>query len=516
MKSRKPLVALLLAVALLATCLAGCGGQNTSDTADGSGTTASSGRTRSTTTGQADNSLTIAINDIIDTLDPQLFARNMENLINMQIFEPMFYRDNDGNQVNILIDSMTENEDGSVDFVLKEGIQFQSGDTLKAEDIAYTLERCETSPICSALYGPIIMTITDDTHFTWQFEGATFDDLYAYIEVMLVVNKSYCEEFISDPSEDLGFNTDGTGAYQFVEHASNGDVTLERFEGYHGEAPIDTLYFRYVTGSQETAFEAGDLDYATYTPTNFELIQEYENVTTQTQFLNGVTFLAVNCTEGAPTSDLRVRQAIAYCMNKDDITIIGSSGAGTPAYNLANPLVQHYGDVADHFEQDIETANALMTEAGYSESNPLELTLIVPSNRADWPAACEIMKEELEQSYFVVNIEQVPDTSRYFTYDFDLGMLSIILTTQFNSYAPMFQLDSGINLSGIDDSAILETFSNMTDEASTQEAMKAATESLAYIPLFYNSDHYAFDSNLNPGPYNVELSGFLYREFSWK
>ena len=126
------------------------------------------------------------------------------------------------------------------------------------------------------------------------------------------------------------------------------------------------------------------------------------------------------------------------------------------------------------------------------------------------------MKEELEQSYFTVNIEQVADTSRFFTYDFDLGMLSITLATQFSSFAAMYQEGSGIDLSGINDPEITAAFSAMTDEATTQNAMKVATESLAYIPLFYNTAFYAFDSNLNAGAYSAELTNFLYREFSWK
>ena len=516
MKKMKALAAMLLAVALTVSCLSACGSDTAGNNSNADGGTTATGQTRPTTTGQADNSLTVAMDDQVSTLDPELFTRQSEDSVIAQIYEPLFYMDNDGTEVNLLIEAYTENEDGSVDFVLKSDVKFHSGDTLKAEDVEYTLARSENSPICSQLYGNIVMTITDDTHFTWEFPNAGFQDLKTYIQLMRIVNKSFCEELISDPNESLEMNEDGTGPYAFVEKTSNGDVTLERFADYHGEASIDTIRFMYLTGSQETAFEAGDLDYAEYGATNFDLIQEYANVTPLTQVLNKVSFLICNCTDGSPTSDLRVRQAIAYCLNKDDITAIGTNGAGTPAYNIATPLVQHYADVCDHFAQNVDTANALMAEAGYSESSPLELTLIVSAAEPSWVSACEVMKEELEQSYFTVNIEQVADTSRFFTYDFDLGMLSITLTTQFSSFAAMYQEGSGIDLSGINDPEITAAFSAMTDEATTQNAMKVATESLAYIPLFYNTAFYAFDSNLNAGAYSAELTNFLYREFSWK
>lgn len=508
------MTALLMALLLLVSCLSGCGSsQNGGNTSGGA---AASGKSRPTTTGQADNTLTAALADVVSTLDPQLFTRQSEDTIIAQIYEPLFYIDNDGNVVNLLIDSYTENEDGSVDFVLKSDVKFHSGDTLKAEDVEYTLSRCENSPICSPLFGTVEMTITDDTHFTWRFPSSTFEDLKVYIQALRIVNKSFCEEIISAPGEDIGMHADGTGAYQFAEKNSNGDVTLERFADYYGEASIDTLYFKYLTGSEETAFEAGDLDFAKYGATNYKLIKDYENVTAISQVLNSVCFLIVNCTDGSPTSDLNVRQAMAYCLNREDITSIGSSDAGTPAYNLANPLIKYYADVCDHYDQNVDTANSLMAEAGYSESNPLPLTLIVMSNYPDWVSACEVMKEELEQSYFSVNIEQVADSSRFFTYDFDIGMLSIALTSQFDSYSVLFDMSSGIDLAGIEDPEIQAAFEAISDEASTQNAMKVATESLAYIPLFYNTNFYAADSNLNVGPYSTELSLFMFRQFSWK
>lgn len=93
---------------------------------------------------------------------------------------------------------------------------------------------------------------------------------------------------------------------------------------------------------------------------------------------------------------------------------------------------------------DVEKANALMTEAGYSESNKLPLTLIVSSSRTDWVSACEVLKEELEQSYFTVNIEEISDTARFDNHDFDLGMIGIGLTSQFRSYEALFNLDTGL------------------------------------------------------------------------
>ena len=50
----------------------------------------------------------------------------------------------------------------------------------------------------------------------------------------------------------------------------------------------------------------------------------------------------------------------------------------------------------------------------------------------------------------------------------------------------------------------------------TGMGLSAAAGLNAYIPLFYNTYFYAFDGDLNHGPMYNEISGFLYRDFSWK
>lgn len=479
---------------------------------------ADSGKTRATTNGRAENSLSVDITEMVTTLDPQLFASQIEDTIIIQLYEPLLMIEDDGSYTKVLAEDYTVNEDGSVDFVLKDA-KFHSGDTVKAEDVEYTLSRIELSALVSPMYGLVDMEITDDTHFRWSFPyaemGAGFDDLMPYIQNVNIVNKSWAEDRISDRNDKLGIEEDGSGAYCFESMADNGDVVLRRFEAYHGSASIDTLYFRLVTGDPELAFESGDLDLATYKKSTFDIISQYDNVGTKVFNVNNVGFLILNCSEGFPTADYRVREAIAYALSREDLAAIASDDGGTVAYNLATPLVTYYADNADHFDFDLDRANELMSEAGYSKSNKANLTLIVMSAYPDWVSCCEVVKEMLEQSYFTVKIEQIPDTARYFVGDYDLGLISIGLTTNFASYSALFDMETGLNLAMYTEPDVLEAFAGATDEAGTQNAMKVATESLAYYPIFYPAFFSAFDSNLNSGNYYASYNGFLYRDFSW-
>lgn len=509
----KSLIAVML-VLIMVFSVTACGTKTPAD---------ASGKVRTTTSGKKDNSMTLPMKEITTTLDPQLHGLQVEDTIGHQVYEPLIQENNAGEIEKVLVEDYVVNEDGSaVEFTLKSGVKFHSGDVLTSEDVAYSLTRCELSPLASALFMYATIEVVDDTHFTMNFpyaaEGAGFYDLYPYFQSFLIANKSFCEEKIAAPTDDLGYNVDGTGAYAFTEISNTGDITLKRFADYHGTASIDTVYYKVITGSHPFAFESGDIDFATYTATDFEALSEYTNVYAYKQAANNVYFVINNCSEASPLNDIRVREAAARTMNRADISLMATGGSGDVAYNMATPLVNYYGDVCDHYDVDIEKANSLMTEAGYSAEKKCEITLICMADPS-WVAGCEIIKENLEQSHFAVTIEQIPDTTRYFTLDFDMGFIAIGLTTAFNSYSVLFDDASGFNLAGVSgdlQASTLEAFANISDEATTHEAMKAVADTLAYIPVCYTTTFLAFDSDLECGEFYVSQGSFLVRQFSWK
>lgn len=506
MRKIKSLIAIVLVVLLALSCVACAGGTGA--------------KKRATTTGKKDNTLTLAINDEVTTFDPLLFKLSVEDGVNSSMYEPLFYMDNDGNFIWCVAESMDRNDDGSVTFHLRKDLKFHSGDILKAEDVVYTYERTAYSTAMSALAQTTVLTAIDDNTVKMEFPmgdmGYNFDVLYPYMLMTKIMNKSYVETIISSPDQDVKFNVDGTGPYKLESKADNGDVTIVAFEDYYQEVPIKTIKYKFLSGDAEAAFEAGDIDMTLYSATNFDKIKEYENVGSFSISVNNVSFLINNCTADSPLSDPTVRQAITYAINRQDICTIGSNDAGTVAWNLANPMIKHYTD-GTVIEQNADKAKELMAAAGYSESNPCNVTAIVMSAMPEQVAACEVLKEMLDACYFNVTIEQVADTARYFTYDFDLGFISIALTTDFMSYGDMFRMETGLNLAGIEDDTVLAAFDKMADGTaeSAQAAMKTATESNAYIPLWYNTFFYAHDKDLNVGPFYGEMSGFLYRDFSW-
>lgn len=474
---------------------------------------------RKSTNGKADNTLTIALHEPTVSLDPQHFTSTSDNELVRQIYDGLFHIENDDTLTLDLAESMEEDpETGDVAVKLLEGVKFHSGDVLTSEDVEYTFSRIELSTLTSVIYGLVTVETVDDLNFIMHFPlyeaGYGFGALASYIESLLIVNKSFVETITDDVNEDIKLNVDGTGAYMFNGIESNGDVILVKNPEFWGEAGMDKLCFRYISGDSTTAFEAGDIDYAQYMAGNVKVLDNYTNVEKDAIILNSIGFVVMNCTEGAPTADLKVRQAAAYCMNQEDLAIIAG---GEPSYIFSGPLVR-YADqsLVDHFDVDIEKANALMKEAGYSDSNKLAVSLLCYSGYPDWVAACEAMKEQLEKSYFTVTIDQTADLSPYYNYSHDMAFISVNVGTEYAGYGAMFDMGTGLNLAGYVDDELLAKIYACNTEETVHEAMKEATETLAYIPVFSPALYFGFDDGLDHPEFLNSMSGFLYRYFSWK
>ena len=117
-----------------------------------------------------------------------------------------------------------------------------------------------------------------------------------YLDILVILNKSWAEERIESPTDILGMEEDGTGAYCFDSIADNGDVTLKRFADYHGEAGFDTIYMKVITGDTEMAFESGDLDMSRYKKSTYDVVAEYDNVLANEYPVNSVGFMSVGLT----------------------------------------------------------------------------------------------------------------------------------------------------------------------------------------------------------------------------
>ncbi|WP_029135896.1 ABC transporter substrate-binding protein [Nakamurella lactea] len=133
----------------------------------------------------------------------------------------------------------------------------------------------------------------------------------------------------------------------------------------------------------------------------------------------------------AATSKLAVRQAMAMAIDRSQVALIGEGGQ-QPAANQSGivlPTFEKYYDAgavaaAGFDKPNPAKATELLASAGYSPSNPLNLSVITVTGYTDWDASLAVIKQNLAPIGINLTVEDLAQqtyNSRLYTGDFDLA-----------------------------------------------------------------------------------------------
>ena len=134
---KKRLTAFLLLAALLCAALTGCGGGSTEQTpAEKEPSTPDAAPVA--------NEITVGIaQDLDDSLDPHKTVKAGTREVMFNVFEGLVKPTPDGDLTPAVAENYTVSEDRlTYTFTLREGVKFHNGDTVTAEDVVYSINRC--------------------------------------------------------------------------------------------------------------------------------------------------------------------------------------------------------------------------------------------------------------------------------------------------------------------------------------------------------------------------------------
>lgn len=356
---KKRVFVLLAAAVLLCGILTGCGGNP--DAGSQSGTSGDSGSA-------AKDTLVVAIPDAPSYMDPQVQAAIATFRVTTQMFDRLVSLDNDMNLIPGLAESWDVVDDKTTVFHLRQGVKFHNGEEMTSEDVKYSLERCIASSGVNYNY-LIIDTITCDDDYTVTI--TTKEPFNALLpRLTLDAASIICKSADTSP-EEFNRHPVGAGPYKFVSWELGGDVVLEAFEDYYKGAPaVKRVIFRTIPEAINRAIglETGEVDLAyDLGITDLESLVGNDKVTTLTTPSNTVWYLGMNV-QKAPLDNVKVRQAIACAINPQDYIDIVFSGEASLAHNTMLPAgVEGYAPDTVPYDYNVETAKALLAEAGYAD-----------------------------------------------------------------------------------------------------------------------------------------------------
>ena len=526
-KSLKPLTAVFCAAALTLGLTACSGGNTSADTGSASDTeSASSAGQEAAGSGSASGrtDLNLRISDAFSTVDPHNLSLNSDIMLSRQVYEPLYWINDEGEEIPMLATEYSVSEDGLTwTFQLREGVTFQNGDPLTAQDVVYSYERCFDNAYMQEKVEAIdSVTAPDDStvemHLKYQFSP-----LMEKIAAIGIVSQSFAEANMDDQGL-LGFNACGTGAYSVKEAIPDVSITLEAYSGYWGgEAPIKTLNFEQITDETTavTAFEAGEIDVMSIPSANWAQISESGQYNTDSRPSNHVVYLIFN-TEAAPFDNRELRQAIAYAINREDIIAVAADGLADPATSLARSYMLGYTEDHMTYENDPEKAKDLLAEAGYPDG--LDIGSMKTMSGSYFEKVMQVVQSQLAEIGITSTIEGMDGNSLVedcITGNFTLADMGQNLSLDYDFLKTYFNEEyiNGLNMARVSDSQIQELFeqgASTTDKeerlAIYQEIEDLTQELCAYVPLYNLQTTTAWNKDLN---YTPSVTGVLYKDCSW-
>lgn len=408
MKKRRSVLALLL-VAALTVVLGGC--QDGKDgKADSSDTTSSQVSTESTTAGEPvmGGSIVVGIpQDLEDSLDPHKSVAAGTKEILFNIYEGLVKPDEEGNLKDAVAESHTISEDGKeYTFKLRSGVKFHDGTTVTAEDVKYSIERCagingDGTPLVEAFSNVDKVEIPDESTIHIYLKESDTEFL-SYLTVAI----------IPEHASDLETNPVGTGPFHYVSRSPQENIIIEKFADYwdtDNQAYLDKVTFKIVgdTNAVVTGLKAGTLDmYARIDSTQRAQLEGDDAFQIYEGGMNLVQALYLN-NEVEPLNNVKVRQALCYAANRQEVLDMIADGKGTIIGSSMFPAFGKYymPELADKYNQDIEKAKELLKEAGYPDG--FDLTITVPNNYQQHIDTAQVLVEQFKAIGVNAKIQQI-------------------------------------------------------------------------------------------------------------
>jgi extracellular solute-binding protein family 5 len=324
--------------------------------------------------------LTMAQKAEIKTLDPQKATDSVSRSIIKLINQTLVYIDNEGNIVPELAQEITKVSPKETLIKIKNDIKFSNGETLTIDDVLFSLERAKASPKMSQdLYMIESFEKVDDRtlKINTLYDAGNLLHKLASGGVAIINKKAF---------EEDENNIVGTGMFKLKEWVAGEKLVLERNEFFKdSKSNIDTLVVKFVpeANSRMIMLETGEIDLARdLLPLDFQKISEDTKFTTVEVETPSNMFLGFDL-RNELLADKRVRQAIAYAINNEDLVKTVFNGSASVATSPVPKITTGHNENSNNYPQDIEKAKQLLAEAGYPNGFNIELFVSEDNQRID-------------------------------------------------------------------------------------------------------------------------------------
>jgi len=344
------------------------------------------------------------------TYDPYKTTDLNAQKVHYQIFESLFYEARDGTyQPAICLSYEMNDKKDVITFTIREGVKFHNGATVTPEDVAFSLNTSIASSFTGKVTGAMDRAEVVDGKVALYLKfpfGPIFGCLVN--ANCAIVPKAAYE---ADP-DGFAHKPVGAGPYMLGEIKSGETVTLNAFPDYwRGEAALKTVVDVIITDNTAAllALEAGQLDM-------MQPSQDYSDRpalmanprVTYYETPQAVVFCVGFNTSKGLFSDKRLRQAVAYAVDREDMILGAVNGMATPTEAVIIPMNPQYPVGFKAIPYDLDKAKALLAEAGYPNGLTTTARVIGATN---YTKPAEVLQAQLRKIGINLKIEPMERNS---------------------------------------------------------------------------------------------------------
>ncbi|MFV0452258.1 MAG: ABC transporter substrate-binding protein [Propioniciclava sp.] len=368
--------------------------------------------------GMGKDAIVVAYSEGGKTLDPAIASDVTSDTLILGAYDQLvtYGREEvDGNMVaktDEIVPMLAESWDVSEDnteytFHLRQGVTFQDGSELTADDVKKTFDYIESSSNASFLYGMAgikSVDVVDDSTVTITLTGP--NHLFLQIIPMYsfsIINMDLVEE--NGGTDWLATNTAGSGPYTIEKWDPALEAVLQVNPDYWGDKPaISTVTMKFIpeASNRVQLLETKAVDMAMEVPAkDVAALGETDGITIDSRKSNKILFFAMN-NEVEPFDNQKIREAVCHAIPTDQLINDVMMGQASPMGSAVASSTPGWTDEGNTCTYDLDKAKQLLAEGGQPDGFEFDFTL--GGGFQDWADDAVLIQAELAKIGVTMNI----------------------------------------------------------------------------------------------------------------
>lgn len=438
-------------------------------------------------------------------------------VLSMTVYETLFTYDGKNNIKPFLVESYEFSDDGLLMTMnLKKGVKFHNGQEMTAEDVKFSLDRAR-DPKLPGFHQKNLKKVTE-VKVTGPYQvqlimSAKMSNLLNYLATdvgtIAIMPKKTLEASGNKVVKPIG-----TGPYQWVEWVKDSKVVMARFDDYaSADGPVDGMlgkrqqYFDrleyYVMKEPATrimALDRGDVDFASVLPYHqIDELKKRDDITVFSALPPDAVWYMFYVNFNHPVlADLNFRKALAYAMDRKEITKAAVWGYGTPSFSVISPKLPAYSPDLEKLAPyyDPEKAKEYLKKSNYKGEKIKILTSKNYTPMYDQVVAAQAMWAAVGINTEIEVIDWATHLARWKNADHEI--MSFAMIGRMDPVAQTWNL-SASNFYGYKNDKLNELRNQMNDTVDLdeknrlfREIYKITCQDIPYMITFYIDASYAF------------------------